>query len=182
VEQGALHENSSLEDLQAFVSDRAPVSTQQPAGSGAAASTTPTLEANKTGPSRTADSSERSEEKQAVKNNKKDQTTTTDAKGTSQKRFGVVRASANDRLEFDIYKALATRAIVGVAVSVIDGTAVLGGRVATENQKFAAAQAALSVPGVKNIHNQILVNDGLASLNSETRLEKTFSRSRDDQT
>jgi general secretion pathway protein A len=182
VEQGALHENSSLEDLQAFVSDKAPVSTQQPADSGAEARTTPILEANKTGPSRAADSSERSEEKQAIKSNKKDQTTTTGAKGTSQRRFGVVRASANDRLEFDIYKALATRAIVGVAVSVVDGTAVLGGRVATENQKFAAAQAALSVPGVKNIHNQILVNDGLASLNSETRLEKTFSRSRDDQT
>jgi general secretion pathway protein A len=182
VEQGALHENSSLEDLQAFVSDKAPVSTQQPAHSGADARTTPILEANKTDPSRPADSSERSEEKQTIKNNKKDQTITTDAKGTNQKRFGVVRASANDRLEFDIYKALATRAIVGVAVSVIDGTVVLGGRVATENQKFAAAQAALSVPGVKNIHNQILVNDGLAPLNSETRLEKTFSRSLDDQT
>lgn len=184
VEQGALRENSfkELEDLQGFVSDKAPVSTQQPADSGAEASATPILEANKTGPSRATDSSERSEEKQAVKNDKKDQTTKTDAKGTNQKRFGVVRASANDRLEFDIYKALATRAITGVAVSVIDGTVVLGGRVATENQKFAAAQAALSVPGVKNIHNQILVNDGLASLNSETWLGKTSSKSRDDQT
>lgn len=184
VEPGPLQENSSkeFEDVQGFVSDKAPVSTQQSADSDAEASTTPILDANKNGPSRAADSSERSEEKQAVKNNKKDQTIKTEAKGANEKRVGIVRASATDRLEFDIHKALATRAITGVAVSVIDGTVVLGGRVATENQKFAAAQAARSVPGVRNVHNQILVNDGLASRNSETRLAKIYSKSQDDQT
>jgi type II secretory pathway predicted ATPase ExeA len=184
VEPEALHENPSkkLDDHQALLSDKAPVSTQQPAARGAGASTMPILEANKTGPSRPADSSERSEEKQTIKNNKKDQTITTDAKGTNQKRFGVVRASTNDRLEFDIHKALATRAITGVAVSVIDGTVVLGGRVATENQKFAAAQAVRSVPGVRNVHNQILVNDGLASRSSEDPVAKIYSKSQDDQT
>jgi general secretion pathway protein A len=62
-----------------------------------------------------------------------------------------------EQLEFEIYKAIYNRAIKGVEVSVRDGTAYLAGRVATENQKLAAAQAASRVPGVKEVRDQIVV-------------------------
>jgi type II secretory pathway predicted ATPase ExeA len=65
-----------------------------------------------------------------------------------------------EQLEFEIYKAIYNRAIRGVEVSVRDGTAYLAGRVATENQKLAAAQAAGSVAGVKEVRDQIVVNPG----------------------
>jgi len=61
-------------------------------------------------------------------------------------------------LEAQIYRAIKNRAIVGVDVSVIDGTAVLKGRVATERQKNAAEQAARSVAGVKRVSNRIAVS------------------------
>jgi general secretion pathway protein A len=63
-----------------------------------------------------------------------------------------------EQLEFEIYKAIYNRAIKGVEVSVIDGTAYLAGRVATENQKLAAVQAAGRVAGVKEVRDQIVVN------------------------
>ena len=63
-----------------------------------------------------------------------------------------------EQLEFEIYKAIYNRAIRGVEVSVRDGTVYLAGRVATERQKLAAAQAARSVPGVKEVRDQIIVN------------------------
>lgn len=63
-----------------------------------------------------------------------------------------------EQLEFEIYKAIYNRAIRGVEVSVRDGTAYLGGRVATEKQKLAAGQAARSVPGVKEVRDQIIVS------------------------
>jgi general secretion pathway protein A len=63
-----------------------------------------------------------------------------------------------EQLEFEIHKAIYNRAIKGVEVSVRDGTAYLAGRVATENQKLAAAQAASRVPGVKEVRDQIVVN------------------------
>jgi hypothetical protein len=66
-------------------------------------------------------------------------------------------AVAAEKLEFEIYKAIYNRAIRGVEVSVIRGTAYLAGRVATERQKLAAVQAALSVPGVKDVRDQIIV-------------------------
>jgi general secretion pathway protein A len=66
-------------------------------------------------------------------------------------------AVAAEKLEFEIYKAIYNRAIRGVEVSVRRGTAYLGGRVATEKQKLAAVQAALSVPGVKDVRDQIIV-------------------------
>ena len=74
-----------------------------------------------------------------------------------------LRASDNvaptaEQLEFEIYKAIYNRAIRGVEVSVRDGTVYLAGRVATEQQKLAAAQAARSVPGVKEVRDQIIVN------------------------
>jgi general secretion pathway protein A len=67
-------------------------------------------------------------------------------------------APTAEQLEFEIYKAIYNRAIRGVEVSVRDGTAYLAGRVATENQKLAAAQAASSVAGVKEVHDRIIVN------------------------
>jgi general secretion pathway protein A len=63
-----------------------------------------------------------------------------------------------DQLEFEIYKAIHNRAIRGVEVSVRDGTVYLTGQVATEKQKLAAALAARSVPGVKQVRDQIIVN------------------------
>jgi type II secretory pathway predicted ATPase ExeA len=69
-------------------------------------------------------------------------------------------AMAAEKLEFEIYKAIYNRAIRGVDVSVTDGTAYLTGRVATESQKLAAAQAARSVPGVKEVRDQVIVNGG----------------------
>jgi type II secretory pathway predicted ATPase ExeA len=67
-------------------------------------------------------------------------------------------APTAEQLEFEIYKAIYNRAIRGVEVSVRDGTVYLAGRVATERQKLAAAQAARSVPGVKEVRDQIIVN------------------------
>ena len=74
-------------------------------------------------------------------------------------------APTAEHLEFEIYKAIYNRAIRGVEVSVRDGTVYLAGRVATEQQKLAATQAARSVPGVKEVRDQIIVN----SLHPEDR-------------
>ena len=63
-----------------------------------------------------------------------------------------------DKLELEIYKAIYNRAIRGVEVSVVDGTAYLAGRVETDKQKLVAAQAARSVPGVKDVRDEIIVN------------------------
>ena len=63
-----------------------------------------------------------------------------------------------EKLEFEIHKAIHNRAVRGVEVSVRDGTAYLTGQVATEKQKLAAAQAARSVPGVREVSDQVTVN------------------------
>jgi general secretion pathway protein A len=158
VEPAALHEDPSkeLKDAQPAASEKPPVSTQQPEESSVGANATSILEASKS-PSQAADAPDRPQAKQTVKNDKKNQepikTTTTE---TSKK-------AASDRLEFDIHRAIAKYAIRGVEVSVIDGTVILGGRVATENQKIAAAKAASSVPGVKYIRDRIIVNNDVAS-------------------
>ncbi|HEV8724266.1 MAG TPA: AAA family ATPase [Candidatus Binatia bacterium] len=60
-------------------------------------------------------------------------------------------------LEAHVYKALENRAIMGVDVSVINGTAYLEGRVATERQRDAAERAARSVAGVQRVRNRIAV-------------------------
>jgi type II secretory pathway predicted ATPase ExeA len=60
-------------------------------------------------------------------------------------------------LEAQVYKAIENRAIMGVDVSVIDGTAYLEGRVATERQRDAAERAARSVAGVQRVRNRIAV-------------------------
>ena len=60
-------------------------------------------------------------------------------------------------LEAKVHKAIENRAIIGVDVAVINGTAVLEGRVATESQKDAAERAARSVAGVERVSNRIAV-------------------------
>jgi general secretion pathway protein A len=64
----------------------------------------------------------------------------------------------NKAMEAQIEKAIQNRAISGVDVSVINGTAVLQGRVATERQKQAAERAASSVSGVERVRNRIRVD------------------------
>jgi general secretion pathway protein A len=91
-------------------------------------------------------------------------TTSTDTRETTKNRNQTQTfvykdaAVAAEKLEFEIYKAINNRAIRGVEVSVRDGTAYLTGHVATERQKLAAAQAARSVPGVKEVRDQVIVN------------------------
>jgi len=159
VEPGALHEDPSkeLKDVQPVASEKPPILTQQPEDSRLGANDKLVPEAIRTGPSQAGDAPDRPQEKQTVKNDKKnEEAIKTATKGTGNK-------SASDRLEFDIHRAIAKYAIRGVEVSVIDGTVFLGGRVDTENQKIAAAKAASSVPGVKYIRDQIIVNDDFAS-------------------
>jgi general secretion pathway protein A len=175
LEPGDLHEDPSkeLKDFQVLASEQPPISTQQPGERAVGANATPIPETSETALSQATDSPERSQEQQTVKNDKEDQEKTkTAAKRTSKNQVGVAHKPTNDRLLFEIYKAIANRAIAGIGVSVIDGTVVLGGRVATESQKIAAGQAARSVPGVKNVRNQILVNDGVAPQYSDTRADR----------
>ena len=61
------------------------------------------------------------------------------------------------QIEAQVQKAIENRAIEGVEVSVIDGTAYLKGRVASERQKRAAERAAGSVGGVERVRNRIEV-------------------------
>jgi hypothetical protein len=75
----------------------------------------------------------------------------------------------NERLEFEIYKAIHNRAIRGVEVSVVDGVAYLDGRVASERQKLAAGQAARNVAGVRAVRDRIVVNYGVAPRYTDVR-------------
>jgi len=72
-----------------------------------------------------------------------------------------------EKLEFEILKAIYNRAIRGVEVSVRDGTVFLTGQVATEKQKLAAALAARSVPGVKEVRDQVTVSSPMTSPDRE---------------
>jgi type II secretory pathway predicted ATPase ExeA len=72
-----------------------------------------------------------------------------------------------EKLEFEILKAIYNRAIRGVEVSVRDGTVFLTGQVATEKQKLAAALAARSVPGVKEVRDQVTVSSPMTPHDSE---------------
>src|SRR5262249_5622008 len=72
-----------------------------------------------------------------------------------------------EKLEFEIIKAIYNRGIRGVEVSVRDGTVFLTGQVATEKQKLAAALAARSVPGVKEVRDQVTVSSPMTSHDSE---------------
>ena len=68
------------------------------------------------------------------------------------------RTLTSEKLSSQISKAISDRAIEGVKVSVINKTVNLAGRVATESQRAAAVRAARSVPGVKDIRDQIIVD------------------------
>ena len=149
--------SKELKDVQPAGSEKPPISTQQPDESVAGANAAPIPEASKTGPSQAADAPDRPQAKQAAKNDMKKQEPLKTATTETNKK------AASDRLEFDIHRAIAKYAIRGVEVSVIDGTVILGGRVATENQKIAAAKAASNVPGVKYIRDRIIVNNDVAS-------------------
>ncbi len=68
-------------------------------------------------------------------------------------------AVSDQRLEVEIYKAIHDRAILGVQVSwVHDGMVYLEGRVASPRQKLAAVRAALSVAGVKEVRDRIVID------------------------
>jgi hypothetical protein len=60
-------------------------------------------------------------------------------------------------LAAQVSKAIANRAIPGIGVFVINGTAYLNGRVATERQRNAAERAAHSVPDVREVQNRIII-------------------------
>jgi len=66
----------------------------------------------------------------------------------------------SENLQSQITKAIESRAIMGVEVSVMHGTAYLDGRVATERQRRAAERAARSVAGVERVQNRIAINYG----------------------
>jgi hypothetical protein len=67
--------------------------------------------------------------------------------------------ASDQRLEVEIYKAIHDRAILGVQVSwVNDGMVYLEGRVASPRQKLAAVRAALSVAGVKEVRDRIVID------------------------
>ena len=160
----SLQERSAREpeNLQASPSEKAPLSMQLPGDGGGGANIAPSLTPSKAESFQPADSPDRSQEEQVAKNSKKD-TEESVVKRPNENPVGVGRTSANDKLRIEVHKAIANRAIRGVEVQVIDGTVVLEGRVATESQKIAAAQAARSVPGVKNIRDQIIVNDDVGA-------------------
>jgi general secretion pathway protein A len=158
-ESGTLHDAplKELKDVQPMASEMPLTSTQQPEESSGEANAAPILEASKTGSYPGAAAQDRLQEQQTEKKDeKKEEAIKRPTKDTGKK-------SVNDRLELDIHRAIAKRAIRGVAVTVIDGTVVLRGRVDTENQKIAATKAASDVPGVKYIRDQIIVNDDVAS-------------------
>jgi general secretion pathway protein A len=59
--------------------------------------------------------------------------------------------------ETEIQEAIHNRAIEGVSITFLDGTAYLDGQVASERQKFFAEQAALGVPEVARVENRIKI-------------------------
>lgn len=79
------------------------------------------------------------------------------AKEQPQVRVSKDPSTQKEKIEVAIRKAIQNRAISGVTVSLIDGTAYLGGKVATESQKSMAERAARSVPEVKDVRNRLEV-------------------------
>jgi type II secretory pathway predicted ATPase ExeA len=70
------------------------------------------------------------------------------------------------RIEAEVQAALQNRAIDGVVVSVVDGTAYLDGRVASLRQKTMAERAARSVAEVKRVRNRLDVTTARIYRNS----------------
>jgi general secretion pathway protein A len=178
LEPGVLKEDAAdeLQSARVLARGTPPTAEQQPADQNVEQDITSLSDPNKPAESPAAITPERTPPKQTAINDKRSREKARVARGPGG-YSGADSAAANDRLEFEIYKAIANRAIQGVQVSVTDGTVYLGGRVATERQKIAAAQAARSVPGVKSIRDQIAVNYGtVASRYTEARPTPTFNR------
>ena len=76
----------------------------------------------------------------------------------NEERRAPTEVSSNRDLQAQIIRAIENRAIVGVEVSVVRGTAFLDGRVATERQRRAAERAAHSVDKVSRVRNRIVVD------------------------
>jgi len=85
-----------------------------------------------------------------------------DAKPAQARRPATRHNSFQDRAELEarVTEAIENRAIAGITVSVVEGTAFLDGQVATERQRRAADRAARSVPGVERVRNRIGINFG----------------------
>lgn len=66
----------------------------------------------------------------------------------------------NPDIQTQVTKAIESRAIMGVEVTVVRGTAFLDGHVATERQRRAAESAARSVAGVERVRNRIAITFG----------------------
>lgn len=66
----------------------------------------------------------------------------------------------HETLQTQITKAIENRAIMGIEVSVVQGTAYLDGHVATERQRRTAERAARSVAGVERVRNRIAITFG----------------------
>jgi len=100
------------------------------------------------GPSRTKPESE-------VASPPKNSAAPGDRRGTLQP----ANAKSQD-LQLQVTRAIENRAIMGVEVSVVEGTAYLDGQVATERQRRAAERAARSVSGVQRVNNRIAITFG----------------------
>ncbi|HXG52305.1 MAG TPA: AAA family ATPase [candidate division Zixibacteria bacterium] len=73
----------------------------------------------------------------------------------------------DERLEFEILKAIHARAVRGVEVSVTGSTAYLSGRVASDSQRAAAVSAAHGVSGIRKVHDRIAVGTERSALDVE---------------
>jgi hypothetical protein len=67
---------------------------------------------------------------------------------------------AREDLQTQVSRAIENRAIIGIEVSVVQGTAFLDGQVASERQRRAAERAARSVAGVERVRNRIAITFG----------------------
>ena len=92
----------------------------------------------------------------------RDQIGNRDQTGNNERRESLKARSDREsqNLQSQVAKAIESRAIMGVEVSVLHGTAYLHGRVATERQRRAAERAARSVTGVERVQNRIAITHG----------------------
>jgi general secretion pathway protein A len=92
----------------------------------------------------------------------RDQTGNRDRTGNKERRESLKARSDREsqNLQSQVTKAIESRAIMGVEVSILHGTAYLHGRVATERQRRAAERAARGVTGVERVQNRIAITHG----------------------
>lgn len=98
----------------------------------------------------------RSKKRQAIVYIKRDDAMFVSAKKSPQESFQEAEARWK-KVEIEINEMLLRRGITGVTVSFIGDTTYLRGQVRTENERFAAEQAARSIPEVQHIFNGIWV-------------------------